>query len=173
MLHSWLTDAAEIRPAGAKGVGVFAATDIAGGSIVAGFGGFVMPRPQFEHLPVDQQIHSLQIGDDLFMTCPSDTEPADLFNHSCEPNCGILGSILLMTLRPVAADEELSFDYAMCDADDYDEFACECGAATCRQKVTGNDWMLPELQDRYRGFFSIYLERRIIALRSQPDRDLL
>ena len=173
MLHSWLTETAEIRPAGAKGVGVFAVDHISAGSTVAGFGGFVMPRAEFERLPIDQQTHSLQICDDLFMTCPSDSEPADFFNHSCEPNCGILGSILLVTLRPVEAGEELSFDYAMCDADDYDEFACECGVATCRHKVTGNDWMLPELQDRYRGFFSTYLERRIGHLRSQPNRDLL
>ena len=31
-------------------------------------------------------------------------------------------------------------------------------------KVTGNDWTLPELQERYQGYFSTYLARRIAAL---------
>ncbi len=174
MLHSWLTDSAEVRPAGAKGVGVFATADIAAVATVAGFGGHVMSRVEFERLPIDQQTHSLQIDADLFMSCPTDSEPADCFNHSCEPNCGVLGNILLTTLRPVVAGEELTFDYAMCDADDYDEFECECGSATCRNKVTGNDWMIPELQQRYRGSFSTYLERRIAQIQAAPSpRDLL
>jgi hypothetical protein len=62
----------------------------------------------------------------------------------------------------------------MCDADDYDEFECACASATCRRKVTGNDWMLPELQERYQGHFSSYLERRVAQMKAQPDRqDLL
>lgn len=63
-------------------------------------------------------------------------------------------------MRPVAAGEELCFDYAMSDTDPYDEFACACGAATCRGTVTGNDWRLPALQERYSGFFSGYIARR-------------
>jgi len=72
-------------------------------------------------------------------------------------NCGL-------TLAPVAPGDELTFDYAMCDADSYDEFECRCLSAACRGKVTGNDWMIPELQQRYRGYFSTYLERRIADL---------
>jgi len=34
----------------------------------------------------------------------------------------------------------------------------------CRGKVTGYDWMLPELQIRYRGYFSPYLAARIASL---------
>ena len=36
----------------------------------------------------------------------------------------------------------------------------------CRHKVTGHDWMLPELQRRYRGNFSPYLAKRISELAS-------
>ena len=64
-------------------------------------------------------------------------------------------------MRDVAAGEELCFDYAMSDTNDYDEFVCACDSATCRRLVTGGDWKLPELQERYRGYFSAYIERRI------------
>ena len=63
-------------------------------------------------------------------------------------------------MRDVAAGEELCFDYAMTDTDDYDEFACSCGTASCRGTVTGADWKEPELRDRYRGWRSAYIERR-------------
>jgi hypothetical protein len=52
----------------------------------------------------------------------------------------------------------------MSDGSDYDEFECACGARLCRGKVTGYDWMQPDLQLRYRGSFSPYLENRIAAL---------
>jgi len=173
MLHSWLTPCASVRPAGAKGSGIFAHSRIAGGDNVAGFGGFVTTRSEFEQLPINQQVHSLQIAENLFMTCPSDSDPADLFNHSCDPNCGISGNVLLVAMRDIEVGEELTFDYAMCDADDYDEFECECGTVGCRDKVTGNDWMIPELQNRYRGMFSTYLEHRITNLRAQTNSTLL
>lgn len=164
MYHSWLSPHAEVRPAEAKGVGLFATAPFRRGDVVSGFGGHVMDLRDFEQLPESQRIHSLQISETLFMVCPESGEPADFFNHSCSPNLGVLGNILLVAMRDIAADEELTFDYAMCDADSYDEFECHCLAPGCRGKVTGNDWMIPELQRRYRGSFSTYLERRIDAI---------
>jgi hypothetical protein len=169
MPHSWLTPSAQVGDAGAAGLGVFATAPIPAGEVVAAFGGHVADRAEFEHLPPDRQVHSLQIAEQLFLVCPERAEPADRFNHSCEPNCGIAGNVILVTLRPVAAGEQLTFDYAMCDSDPYDEFECVCGTASCRGKVTGNDWMIPELQDRYRGWFSSYLQRRIDDLRSRRE----
>jgi len=152
---------------------VFAVGLIRAGEIVTAFGGYMLAGEQFSALPSDQQIHSLQIADDLFLACPLDTEDADLFNHSCEPNLGISGSVMLVAMRDIEAGEELTFDYAMCDADDYDEFECACGTATCRRKVTGNDWMSPAIQNRYQGWFSTYLERRITELRKSRLTDRL
>jgi uncharacterized protein len=87
-------------------------------------------------------------------------DDADYVNHSCDPNCGIVGSVLLVTMRGVAAGEELCFDYAMTDTDDYDEFECSCATRLCRGTITGADWQAPEMRDRYRGWRSAYIERR-------------
>ncbi len=173
MNHSWLSPAAEIRPAGAKGKGVFASKPISAGSVVTAFGGYVMDAGDFHALSPEHQIHSLQIGTGLFLACPESAEDADLFNHSCDPNLGISGSIMLIAMRDIAIDEELTFDYAMCDDDAYDEFECCCGTEGCRRKVTGNDWMLPELQERYDRYFSTYLQQRITELRSGSTSDWL
>ncbi len=150
----------------ATDVGVFATEAIAAGTICIVFGGFVTPGDLFRQLPPLRQHHSLQIGDDLFMACDVELHDGDLVNHSCAPSLGFVGEITLIALRDIAADEQLTFDYATCDSQPYDEFECECGTALCRTKVTGEDWMLRELQDRYRGHFSPYLQKRIDNLPS-------
>ena len=33
--------------------------------------------------------------------------------------------------------------------------------ASCRGLITGGDWKRPELQERYAGFFSSYITRKI------------
>ena len=142
---------------------------IAAGAVIAAFGGRCVTRAEFDELGVDrlgvdQQRRSIQIDDDLYMAGAPEAEPADFVQHACAPNCGMRGSVMVVAMRDIAMGEALSYDYAMCDGSDYDEFECRCGAPQCRGKVTGQDWMLPELQLRYRGFFSPYLARRIAGL---------
>ena len=161
MRQSWLSPLAACRPAGAKGMGIFALADIPAGTTVAGFGGNVVDRSELDAQPEEIRTHALQIDDDLFIAGELPFDDADFVNHSCDPNCGIVGSVLLVTMRDVEAGEELCFDYAMTDSDDYDTFACTCGTERCRGVVTGDDWKQPELRDRYAGWHSTYLARRL------------
>jgi hypothetical protein len=160
---SYLIPTAELRSAGLKGEGIFATAPIEAGTTVIGFGGRVAHRRDFEHLDEHARTHSIQIDDDLFLISGSELEPADYANHSCEPNAGLVGNVLVVAMRDIAPGEEICFDYAMCDADDYDEFVCACGTESCRGVITGADWARPELQDRYAGYFSSYIARRIAA----------
>lgn len=68
-------------------------------------------------------------------------------------------------MRDIDAEEEITFDYAMADSSPIDEFDCECGAAACRRRVTGSDWLLPRLHRAY-GVenFSLYLQKKIRRL---------
>jgi uncharacterized protein len=46
--------------------------------------------------------------------------------------------------------------------DDYDrQMSCHCNTAHCRRVIDGHDWQRPDLQQRYRGYFSWYLQRKI------------
>jgi hypothetical protein len=170
----YLTPKAEIRPLDAAGdrdavaLGIVATQHIAAGETVAAFGGSVTTRREWELLGAARQAHSVQLDDDLFLVGTSTPEPGDVVNHSCSPNCGMSGATLVVAMRDILAGEELTYDYAMTDGSAYDEFECRCGSDACRGKVTGEDWMLPELQIRYRGFFSPYLARRISALVGSP-----
>jgi SET domain-containing protein len=164
MDYNWLSPKAHARPAGSKGWGSFAVEPIAAGETVAAFGGWVLDRATLATLSEDRQSRSIQIDTDLYLVSADTPEAGDMLNHSCEPNCGLLGQSLLVAMRDIEVGEELCFDYAMCDASDYDEFQCLCGRPTCRGVVTGSDWRSPELQAKYDGWFSPYLSRRIAAL---------
>ncbi|MDI1289863.1 MAG: SET domain-containing protein-lysine N-methyltransferase [bacterium] len=163
---NWLNPKARARPAGDKGWGSFALEPIAAGETVTAFGGWIVDRPALSQMSHDRQSRSIQVDDDLYLVSDETPEPGDMLNHSCEPNCGLSGSILLIAMRDITVGEEITFDYAMCDSSDYDEFACMCGAPTCRQVITGSDWRDPVIQAKYNGWFSPYINKRIAALPS-------
>jgi hypothetical protein len=165
--YNWLTPKAHARPCGEKGWGSFAVEPIAAGETVAAFGGWIVDRATLSAMSHDRQSRSIQVDEHLYLVSDETPEPGDMLNHSCEPNAGLRGSTLLVALREIAVGEEITFDSAMCDASDYDEFACLCGMPTCRQVVTGSDWRDPVLQAKYRGYFSPYLEKRMAALQAQ------
>lgn len=160
---NWLTPMAEAHPVGPKGWGSFARECIVAGTTVAGFGGYVTTVAMVHRLTPDRVSRSIQVDDDLYLVSAETPEPGDMLNRSCDPNCGLMGGTLLVAMRDLEPGDELSFDYATCDSSDYDEFDCACSALVCRGTVTGRDWMLPELQAKYAGWFSPYLARRIAA----------
>ena len=126
-------------------------------------GGHIVTTAELERLPDPLPNSDVQITDDLHLVALSEDEyePVMLFiNHSCEPNVGFAGNTVLVAMRNVAADEELTTDYALFD--DYEgQMTCSCGRARCRNTIGGRDWQLPEVQRRYRGYFSWYLQHRI------------
>jgi hypothetical protein len=73
----------------------------------------------------------------------------------------------IVAMRDIAIGEELTFDYAMSDASDYDEFDCNCRTSLCRGRVCADDWRIDTLRHRYKGFFSPYIQRKIDAERHQ------
>jgi hypothetical protein len=67
--------------------------------------------------------------------------------------------------REIEAGEEITTDYAYGEASpSYRLEPCACGSRLCRGRVTGDDWRLPELQQRYRGHFTPHIERLIQGL---------
>ena len=175
MPENYLTPLAEMRPTSDAGFGSFAVAPIPEGTIVACFGGTLMDRATFDTMPAQRRWRSIQIDEDRFLLGPEEREPGDAVNHSCDPNCGMGGAAQVVAMRDIAIGEELTFDYAMADGSDYDEFDCACGTPQCRGRVTGSDWSLPELRQRHAGYFSPYLERRFAALvdaRSLTKRDV-
>ncbi len=167
LMNSYFSSKLEVRINPEKGGhGVFARQPIPAGERVIVWGGRVISTQELEQVPEENRCSLVQIEEDLFSLTMGDPEPADMINHSCNPNVGLDGQIVLVAMRDIAAGEEVCFDYAMTDGIPYDEFECVCGAENCRGWITGNDWKKPELWERYGKFFSNYLQHRIERLRA-------
>lgn len=170
---SWLSPKCAVREIHPGFNGIFAAEPIVKDEILSIWSGEIMTRAQVERLPEKYQNYATQIEEGFYLAGAID-DPADYFNHSCNPNAGLRGQITLVAMRDIAPGEQICFDYAMTDGTDYDEFECQCGAANCRHFVRGSDWRNPELWERYAGYFVPYLQKRIEGLRArqakqQPD----
>jgi hypothetical protein len=152
------------------GFGSRAISVIPAGTSVATFGGTAMSRVDFSQYEADRRSRSLQVDTNVIFLGPPSREPGDSINHSCEPNCGMRNATAIVAMRDIAIGEELTFDYAMSDASDYNEFNCNCGTSLCRGRVRADDWRLDTLRHRYKGFFSPYIQRKIDA---EKHRSLL
>jgi hypothetical protein len=151
------------RASAIEGRGLVAVAPIAKDEIVAIKGGHIVDTPTLRSLPARLRNSEVQIADGFHLVALEDAEyePVMLFiNHSCEPNVGFAGNIILAAMRDISAGEELTTDYALFD--DYDgEMQCQCGTASCRGTIGGRDWERPELQRKYGNYFSSYLLHRL------------
>lgn len=162
-MTTWFSDKVEKRDSTIEGRGLFCVDAIKMGETVVVKGGHVFDRGTRDELAATLGPAEIQIDDDLFigpMTQEEREASMMCLNHSCAPNLRIVGQISFRAMRDISPGEELTFDYATGDDDDW-EMDCSCGATTCRGRITGKDWQLPEIQKRYAGCFAEYLERKI------------
>jgi len=126
-------------------------------------------------------------GEDAFLG-PITKESVDLEatyfqNHSCDPSTWWVDEITLSALRDIEPGDEITFDYATSEFDE-EEIAiekCLCGSSICRGSLRGDDYLRPDLIERYGGHFQPYLlariRKRTLTAESSdpvtlPERDL-
>lgn len=138
----------EVRQTPGKGLGIFAKRNILKDEIISEFTG---PRIKIENLgefPPEVVDHLFNVGVDEYLVA---REPEVRTNHSCDPNAGIRKEALLVAIRNIDKDEEITFDYSMIMADDW-EMDCMCGSPLCRHRI-GKFRNLPdELKEKYRDY---------------------
>jgi len=136
---------------GRVGQTVCATRQIAAGETVLSTWGPQAPKRSRHTMQVETDMHILPDGVTV------------LVNHSCEPNCGVViragvKRIEVRALRPIAAGEELTFDY---DTFEYEVEhlggQCRCGAAKCRGRVAGYKHLAADVKARYGEFIADYL----------------
>ena len=165
-MSSWFSPKTQKRTSAIQGRGLFAREAIAAGEIVAVKGGAIMDAASFALVRDEVSPAEIQIEDGLYIAPRSAAEVETnilCLNHSCNPNVGVRGQITFVAMRAIPAEAELTIDYAMIDGDPDERMACACGARECRGIVTGDDWRRRELQRRYAGYFSRYIQDRLGA----------
>jgi hypothetical protein len=114
-----------------KGRGVFPRKPIPAGQLVVKFEG-----PIYDKETCPEFSEALQVGVNAWMWSSGGLD--DLVNHSCNPNTGlwqINGDTYLLSLRDIAVEEELSFDYSTSMVDEPWSMECLCGDKTCRGTI--------------------------------------
>lgn len=147
----WLHPDVEVRPSGIAGAGLFARAPVPAGTAVSRLGGRLVTDEELRELfarPQRGYVDTITVADDLHLVLPPG-RPNGKGNHSCDPNLWWGAPFTLVTRRDVAADEELTNDYATSTGTADFAMACGCGSARCRRLVTGDDWRLADLQHRY------------------------
>jgi SET domain-containing protein len=163
---SYISSKAAVRESPIHGTGLFAVEPIARGELVCVKGGYIFDRQTLNSMPDWFRAAEIQIAEDLFIgpVDEDEREGSMIFsNHSCEPNIGVKGQVVFVAMRDIEAGEELTHDWATTDDDDY-QMKCNCSARNCRRIVTGKDWQRKDLQEKYSGYMSWYLDEKIKQL---------
>jgi SET domain-containing protein len=170
---SWLDPRIAVRVSSLGGSGSFATAPIAAGEVVIRWGGLVLRADELDKIALKPD-SIIPIAEGLFMATPAEaTDVSDYYlNHSCDPALWMVDAASFAARRDIAPGSELTADYAFWQDDDgfVPDWNCGCGAALCRGKVTGADWRLRALQERYRGHFSPFVNARIARLAASNDR---
>ncbi len=162
---SYVSNKIELRESNLAGKGLFAKQKISKDELLVDFSkgpGKIINDAKANILYRKHIDYMLQIDFDKYFaaTNKKELEEADYLNHSCGPNAGIKGSLRFVAMRDIRKNEEITFDYAMSESSDY-RFDCKCGKKTCRKIITGDDWKLKNIQNKYKGYFSVYLKKEI------------
>jgi hypothetical protein len=140
----------------------FALEAIAPGEVVLEINGLLVDRPDR---------YSVQIGEQLHMRPPAELGPTEdvaayrwrFLNHSCRPNASVRGT-LLVALTPIAAGEEVSFDYNTTELEIACPFKCHCGHCGGAM-IRGFAHLGPAEQRQREPFLGAHLSRALLAAR--------
>jgi hypothetical protein len=135
----------EIRASGVHGKGVFARRAIAAGERIIEYKGERITWPEAQrrhpHDPADpNHTFYFHVDDDNVIDAKYGGNAARWINHACDPNCEsdqVDGRVFIQAVRDLAPGDELFYDYGLVIDERYTarlkrEYACRCGAATCR-----------------------------------------
>jgi len=165
-IHIYVSPKLESRSSHVAGQGLFAKDDIPKGELLFDTSKigeeYIISKTQADKRFKKGFDYMLQIDEDKFLITVDGESPSyyGFINSSCDPNCGIRESRRIVAMRDIMKDEEIAFDYAMSESSDF-KMPCLCGSDNCRKFITGDDWKIKDLQVRYKGFFSEYIQRKI------------
>jgi hypothetical protein len=165
ILHSWISPKTTNKLKSIiAGKGSYAIEEIQKDEVVAIKSGHIIDGQTLEANRALIKGAEAQITDNLYLAplTKSEVDKSMIYiNHSCDPNVGMGGNILLRAMRDIKKGEELTLDYAMHISSPLYKLDCACKSKYCRTNISGNDWKIPELQKKYDGYFSWYINEKI------------
>jgi SET domain-containing protein len=125
------------RPSPIAGLGLFAKRDFRPGERVAPYSGPTTAEPPKSGR--GDKVFALEIAPGRWLDGAAADNPARHANHACHPNAELIwheteSAAWLTALRPIAAGEEITFDYGFSLAESLFQ-PCACGAPDCVGRI--------------------------------------
>lgn len=159
---AWISSKGEIRQSSIDRKGMFTQEPIKKGEKVIIWGGIYVTKTK---AMMEEQNGKLimQWDTDLYSVEDRGDDDSYFINHSCDPNVWMDDAFTLVASRDIEVGEEITADYALWEAKEQyvSLWECQCGSTSCRKRITGKDWKLPNLQQKYRNHFSPLINKRI------------
>lgn len=147
-----------IGEAGAKGKGVFAAAKLQAGDLVIDYQG---KEEWIWDIPEDVWEFTFQVDYDRYIL-PEKGSFGWYLNHSCEPNCVILGRTRVVALSTIEKGEEVTIDYSTNVGWDGFVMECRCGSPGCRRVIRSYRYLDPSMKARYGACVSRFLLEKAV-----------
>lgn len=166
-IHSLLSPKCQIQTSPINGKGVFAVEPFAEGELVAVWGGKIYTTEEVSRLAEifpQFNTHTVSVCEGYFLGSENlfEFDDAELFNHSCDPNVGIRGQLIVVTRRQIIKGEELTFDYDTTEIA-AEPFECQCKMPDCRKLIDGSGWRDLRFVKRNRKYLSWYILEKVLG----------
>jgi len=163
----------------AKGLGLFAKAPIKKGEVVwkhmsdpyGRMTGRIYTKEEVDKIwanDLDWFWHwAYRCGENAFLgpatkECPT-LEATYYQNHSCDPSTWWEDETTLTARRDLEPGDEITYDYGTSESNEEELglVGCLCGTPLCREEIRADDYLRPELIQRYGKHFQPYLRERV------------
>jgi len=161
----WVHPAVRVRRSVIAGDGLFIDEAVPAGTPLIRFGGTAVTTAELHQLFDEAAangtyVDTIALAHDRHVVLPQGSI-AHFGNHSCEPSMWLSDPLELVARFDLEPGSELTSDYGVTSDDATFEMTCRCGAAACRQLITGCDWRIEHLQLLHEGRWPPGLQDRI------------
>ena len=136
--------------------GLYASQDIRKGTKIIQYKGKIITTKQSDNNPKfdnNKAIYLFNLNKRYDLDGDFKFNTARLINHSCDPNCEVLGEGLklwIYAMKNINKGDELSYDYGFAFDQDFRQFPCKCGSKNCIGYIIreGSRWRVKKIKRR-------------------------
>ena len=143
----------KIRKSNIDNKGLIAAKNIKKGTRIIEYKGKLISKKTSEENPKfdnSKKIYIFEINNKYDLDGNFYFNSARLINHSCDPNCEVVGEGLKLwidSIKDIKKGEELSYDYGFSFDEDFKNYPCRCDSSNCCGYIVrqGSRWRVKKM----------------------------
>ena len=145
----------KIKKSNINNKGLYASQNIKDGTKIIEYKGKILTKKQVEENPKfdnEKAIYLFNINKKYDLDGDFKYNTARLINHSCNPNCEVLGTglkVWVYAMKDIKKGDELSYDYGFSFNEDFKNYPCKCRAKNCVGYIVRSEsrWRIKKSKD--------------------------